>query len=193
MKSRLRLLYYNHTAEVSGAEISLLTALVQLRRQAEVALAAPEGELLTRAWALDIPVYVLPGYSAHMTTHPLRLLTGVWEMYRCSRHLKALLRAIRPDILHANSIRAGLIAAAAVRAQSVGVVWHVRDNLASNLVGRVIRHIAQARADTVVAISEAVAAHFATRPRLRQKTRVVYNGVDVDPLACASSLRAELG
>ena len=174
---RLRVLYYNHTSDVSGAEISLLTTITQLRDKLDLLLAAPEGELLNRARKLGLPVCAVQGYSARMSANPVKLLRGLIGTYRTGRALRGVLRDFRPDIVHANSIRAGLIAAVATRNQPVRLVWHVRDNLPQNLLGRVIRRIAQKRTDAVVAISRAIANNFATRPRLKSKTHVVYNGV----------------
>lgn len=187
----LRVLFYNHTADVSGAEISLLLTASALRQNVQVMLAAPEGELLQRARKQGLDVRVVPGYQARMSRNPLVMIRGIIGTYTTGRAFRQVIQELNPDIVHVNSIRAGLIASVAMKPGSPRRVWHVRDNLPDNLLGKVIRRVAAKRADRVIAISRAIASNFATTPRLRGKTNVVYDGVDVHQTA-GSSIRSEL-
>ena len=43
------------------------------------------------------------------------------------------LRAIRPDLVHTNTLKAGIYGSLAARLARVPSVWHVRDRIASGL------------------------------------------------------------
>jgi glycosyltransferase involved in cell wall biosynthesis len=66
--------------------------------------------------------------------------------------LAARLRALRPDLVHANSLKAGVYGSLAARLAGVPLIWHVRDRIAEDylprpavtLVRRMTRHLATA-------------------------------------------------
>lgn len=185
------MLYYDHSGEVSGGQISLLL-LMQHMTGIELILAAPEGHLLERARRSGIRTIAVRSHRARMTANPFLLSRGVLGTWSAGRELRQVIQRESPDVVHANSIRAGLIAAVAVRGTGARLVWHVRDALSDNVVGRMIRKVAASRADHVIAISKAIQNQFSTSPVLQRKTSVVYNAVDVVAEAHAS-VRAELG
>ena len=188
---RLRVLYYNHSTDVSGAEISLLLTVNHMP-DVDALLAAPEGELLARARARGIAIYPVKGYRARMSTNPLLVVRGLAGSLAAGLELRRAWRTHRPHVVHANSIRSGVIASLGLVGCRVSVVWHIRDDLPHNTVGRAIRRLATWQADQAIAISQAIAANFANVERLRRKTVVVHNGIDSadrEPV----SLRGALG
>lgn len=190
-EKRLKVLYYNHSAEVSGAEISLLLTISHMTG-VDTRLVAPDGELLDRARGQHIEVIPVRSYRARMVKNPLVLLKGAFGTLRAGLELRRVVREESPDIVHANSIRAGLIAIIAVWNTSTKLFWHVRDNLPHNVVGRLIRTAAAWQVDQIIAISNAIRANFATSPKLQGKTITVYNGIDVNQKP-GKSIRQELG
>ncbi|WDL95253.1 glycosyltransferase family 4 protein [Alicyclobacillus sp. ALC3] len=177
---RLRVLYYSHSADVSGAEISLLLTVSHMQGEVvDTVLVAPSGEVTDRARNHGIYVVPVRGYRARMSLHPWPLAKGMVGTVRAGIELRRVVRKAAPDIVHANSIRAGLIAVVGVMGRRTQLVWHVRDNLPNNVVGRGIRTVASWRANKVFAISRAIAANFAMGQRLQRKTTVVHNGIDV--------------
>lgn len=189
----LKVLFYSHSGEVSGAEISLLLTMIHIQG-VNALLAAPEGELLQRARNKGLEVRPIRSHRARMSRNPLDLVGGIIGIVVAGVRLRLLISAESPDILHANSIRAGLIALIGTCWTGTTTVWHVRDNLPMNVVGRMIRRIAATQAAGVITISHAVRDNFSKAERLRKKTFVVYNGIPVDvlPTQPTDSLRDNL-
>lgn len=187
----LRVLFYNHSGDVSGAEISLLLTIQHLH-DVEATLAAPEGELLERARAADINTVPVQSHRARMSRNPIQILRGLIGTMLTGLRLRRIIRQHRPDVIHANSIRAGLIVVVGVLGVKIPVLWHVRDNLARNFVGRAIRGLAGKRVASVFAISNAIAVNFSSTSKLHGKTKVVYNGIQTDLPVTTTNLREEL-
>ncbi len=100
------------------------------------------------------------------------------------RETRAAVVAESPDIVHANSIRAGLVITAATMGMRTRVVWHAHDLLPRHPLSTAIRAVALASARTeIVAVSAAVADAF--RGRLlrrfpaRVRINVIHNAVDL--------------
>ncbi len=172
-----RVLFYSHSGEVSGAEISLLLTLQGLTHTNPL-LVAPDGDLLARARGAGIPILAQKSHRARMSRNPFAIMMGIIGTFLAGLRLRRVIRRIRPLVVHANSIRAGLIASVATLGLPVRTVWHVRDDLPTNLVGRSIRFWAARRADAVVTISSAILDSFAPKGKLRSRCKVVYNGID---------------
>lgn len=173
----MRVLYVNHTGRVSGGEISLLTLLSGLPAGIEPAVACPPGELTERVRELGVRVLPIPGTDASLRLHPTRTPRALLEMARAAAAVRHAAAAASAEVVHANSIRAGLICARPGSGRKV--VVHVRDCLppgpASRLTLRAI-----GRADALVANSEY------TRRALGPAAagaRVVYNPVQLDRFA----------
>lgn len=181
-------LFYSHSGDVSGAEISLLLTLQGLQH-VQALLVAPKGELLDRARMLGITSLGLKSHRARMSKNPLTLLMGLLGTLLAGLRLRKIVRRMQPEIVHANSIRAGLIASVATFGSSISLVWHVRDELPKNLVGRMIRLFAARSAEAVFVISDAIRDNFAPKGRLRARCHVVYNGIDPDSKGKVANLR----
>lgn len=186
-----KVLYYSHTSEISGAEISLLVLLKNLRGFTPV-LAAPEGELLERALAEGIKGVAIKSYRARLTKNLVLVCKSLLGIWWAGQHLQKIIQVEQPNIIHVNSIRAGLIASVVKRPKQTKLIWHVRDNLHNGIIGRVIRYVALRRADHIIAISRAIADNFSRSPKLKEMTSVVYNAVDITQ-TFSSSIRAEVG
>ena len=77
----MKILFYNHTGQVSGAERVLLMILARLdqRRFDPVVICPEEGPLLSMATSLGVPVQSVPGLEARFT----------WRVDRLLRYLKS--------------------------------------------------------------------------------------------------------
>jgi glycosyltransferase involved in cell wall biosynthesis len=175
----VRVVYVNHTGEVSGGEVSLLHTLVALRStDVQALLVAPaDGSLAAGARRAGIRVREAAFGSPRLGINPIRVAAGAGSLWRYARELGAILRDEVVDVVHANSTRAGLIASLSRRLHGKPVVWNVRDFLPLDPVGLAVRSVARFGADRVLANSEAVRADFARWQGLRAKTSVVYPGV----------------
>jgi glycosyltransferase involved in cell wall biosynthesis len=100
---------------------------------------------------------------------------------------------INPDLVHANSIRAGLVATAATLGLGTRVVWHLHDLLPRHPLSSAVRIFAFlfARA-RMIAVSQAVADNFAGPLfSLRNRVSVILNGIDLDRFQANKTDRKE--
>jgi L-malate glycosyltransferase len=178
----MRVALVNHSGEMSGAEVSLLgtaTALVQAGVQ--VLVVSPEsGSLAARARGAGLEVRTAAFPAPRLTRNPARLALGTLALGRWAVQLAGLLRREGVELVHANSIRAGLIASFGRPLHRRPVVWSVRDFLPPGPVGLGVRLAARLGADRIVANSNAVLADVARSPWLRPRSRTIYPGVPLE-------------
>ena len=87
----MKVLYVNHTSQMSGAERSLLELIALARVDADVVLACPPGDLMERARALGIATaeLSLPGSASRRTSSRRRSRSsGQAGAYGCSLAVK---------------------------------------------------------------------------------------------------------
>jgi len=181
----MRILFVEFTSAVSGAERSLLELVRGLRADHEVMLACPAGPLAGLAVELGVRVFPIPASQLTFRLHPVHTPRGLADMAGAAWQLGRVVRRLRPSVVHANSIRAGLVAIPAARGVSP-IVVHCRDMLPRGVAGRVVRTAIRGGADQVVAISWHVATTFADGNSADGRVTVVHNGVDLtrfDPAA----------
>jgi L-malate glycosyltransferase len=171
-------LYVNQTAQVSGAERSLLTLLEGLPPEAGAALACPYGDLAQAAGRLEVPVLPIPGTDASFRMHPLHTSRAALELRRSSRAVRAVVRARRPGVVHANTTRAGLIALGARRRGGPPLLVHIRDWVPEGAVPRLTLRTLARRADLVVANSRWIAEQV-RRAAPSARVQVIHNPVDL--------------
>jgi glycosyltransferase involved in cell wall biosynthesis len=171
----MRVALVNHTGEISGAEVSLLgTADALARAGVRLVLVVPEaGELASRARARGHEVRSTPLPAPRFTSNPFTLSAGALGLARAARDLARIIRREGVDLVHANSVRAGLIASFGSSLHARPVVWSVRDFVPTNPVGLAVRLLA-GRAATIIGNSDAVSTDFSRWPWLRAKTRTIY-------------------
>jgi glycosyltransferase involved in cell wall biosynthesis len=201
-----KILFYNHTRQVSGGERVLLNMLAVVQEAAfEVSVACPaEGkgnldELLRAAGVRVVPVPVL---LARFTSNPVKLVQYLGSVIRAVRGFRRMVRSEQPDLLHANSVRAGIVATAATVGMPVPVLWHVQDDLPAHPISVAIRCFAWLSQRTqFVAVSKATAKTFCGRIPFGERSHVLYNAIDASrfpaktvPLdGAARAFREELG
>jgi glycosyltransferase involved in cell wall biosynthesis len=154
----LRVLVVNHTARVSGAEHSLLDLLGALPSDVEVVAACPDGPLAQRLRDQGVAVGPIPATDLSFRLHPRHTPVGMLAMARAAVTVARIARRERVDVVHANTVRAGLIAAAAARFGTPRPVVHVRDVLPASRTGRVVRAVVNRGAAALVANSRFTAA-----------------------------------
>ncbi|CAG7632387.1 glycosyltransferase family 4 protein [Paenibacillus allorhizosphaerae] len=173
----MNIAFYNHTSDVSGAEISLLLTAKHLK-QAKPVLFAPEGELLQRARDHGLETVGIPSYRARLTRNPLLLLLHMLGMLWAGYLFAKQIRKHRMDIIHANSLRAGIMAALFCWMHRLPVVWHVRDNPPNGAIGKAIEQLASTAVSAILCISNSVIQGFDT-DKLKNKLYLVHNGVSI--------------
>ncbi|MEA2247647.1 MAG: hypothetical protein QOH46_2176 [Solirubrobacteraceae bacterium] len=177
----MRILYLNHTAHVSGAERSLLALIGGIAGRASVAAAGPRGPLTDACAALDVPVHPVPGTDGSLKLHPRYTTQTLIDLARAAGAVRRLVTRHGFDVVHANSIRAGLVAAMAGVGGGAPAVVHVRDCLPDGAVTDATRRLLCARMAAVIANSAYTLERFAV-PGVRAITRVIHNPVDLNAM-----------
>ncbi len=191
----MRVLFVNHTDAVSGGEQSLLTLLAALPAEVQPLVAAPRGALSDLLAAQRVPTRAIRGTAGSLRVHPLHTPRALAEMLVAARQVRRAARAHRAEVVHANSIRAGIVLALA-RPRGAATVVHIRDCLPAGAVTSATMRLIAARTDVLIANSGYTAAWVRTvAPAAR--VEVVHNPVDLarfDPARIdRAAARARLG
>ncbi|MBJ7328807.1 MAG: glycosyltransferase family 4 protein [Solirubrobacteraceae bacterium] len=192
----MRVLYVNQTAQMSGAEHSLLTLIEGLRDRVDAEMACPEGDFADAARDRGLPVHVITGTDVNLQLHPVETPKAIAGIVADGRRIAGIGRGGGFDLVHANTTRAGLIATMFAGAGALPTVVHVRDWTPEGAVSSAILQYTRVRASALICISELVAGEFPARPR-STPLHVIHNPIDVqrfDPDRYdRAAARAELG
>lgn len=182
----ISVVYLDHTAEPGGAELALARLLPALRGVDAHVVLAEDGPLAARLRASGVSVEVLPLGTAVRQARRDQLSAGgvlaAMELGRYVFRLTWLLRRYRPDLVHANSLKACVYGSIAGRLAGVPVVWHARDRLAEDYLpartARACRWLADRLPATVIANSQATLDSLKLR---RTRHAVVASPVEMAP------------
>src|SRR5258706_2154135 len=200
----MKILFYNHTGQVSGAERVLLMILTRLdRSRFDPAVIFPEqGPLLEMTTKLGVPAEALPDLDARFTWRVGLFLRYLRSFGQGIRKLRDKIRRLKPDLIHANSIRAGLVATAATTGLPTTVIWHLHDLLPSHPLSTGVRLCAFLCSCTrMIAVSGAVAKNFCglipgMAANIKRRTTGILNAVDAPRFqpsqTAGEQVRAEL-
>ena len=198
----MKILFYNHTSQVSGAERVLLLILSRLNRgRFEAVLVCPSaGQLQKEAQALNVLCADVDQLNARFTWRIDALTRYFASFVLAIRQVRARVREHQPDLIHANSVRAGLVISAATIGLRTPIVWHVHDLLPKHPLSTCIRLFALLRPPLrIVVVANAAAERFKgkllRRFPLRVKVAVVYNAIEIAkprPTSTNVSIRKEL-
>ena len=193
----MRILFVTHTGTWSGAESVLMNLIENLRSEHDVVIACPRrGAVAERMDRAGVPRFSIPAAETSFRLDPIATPLSLVSFAGAALALTAVVRRVRPDVIHAATVRAGLIAAPAARLGGPPVVVHVHDLLPTSRLGLLIRWIIARSAREVIAVSKHTAEDF--NHGLRRPLAVpIYNGIDharFDPDRVAPSpVRLELG
>ena len=94
--------------------------------------------------------------------------------------LRRLILTVAPDVIHANSARAGIVATLAARGTGTQVIWHVHDTLPMHPLSTAVRAFAFFSGNTrFIAVSRSTAMHFQGRFPFGARMLAIHNGVDL--------------
>jgi L-malate glycosyltransferase len=193
----MRVLYVSHTAHVSGGERSLIELLEVLDGHVQAVAATPAGELAATLRTIGVPVRTIPGTDGSLRPHPLHTPKTIADLARAAWSVRRIARRERVDLVHANSIRAGIAAAAAERIGAPPAIVHVRDVLPDGALTRLTRVAVARGASAIIGNSAHTLERFAG-PRTDAVLAVAHSPVNLDRLRAAAKLdrrraRAALG
>jgi glycosyltransferase involved in cell wall biosynthesis len=183
---KLRIVYIDHCAKLSGGELALVRLVEALGDDVEAHVILGEhGPLVQRLRRAGISVEVLPlarpasRLSRGKVTARISAFVPALLSVAYAARLARRLRRLRPDIVHTNSLKAALYGGLAGRLARVLVVWHLRDRIAPDYLPpsavRLVRYAAGRLPTAVIANSEA------TLATLGQPGLALPSGVDGMP------------
>jgi glycosyltransferase involved in cell wall biosynthesis len=170
--ARPRVVFLDHTAVLSGGELSLLRVLPALDVDAHAILAqdGPFADEL-RVAGVKVEILALEERTRDLRRDrvaaqlPLQLLRTLRYSFRLARRL----RELDPDVVHTNSLKSALYGGVAARLAGVPAVWHVRDRIAPDylpaIAVKLVRLASRILPSAVIANSQAT---LATLPKHRR-------------------------
>jgi glycosyltransferase involved in cell wall biosynthesis len=156
----------------------LLGLLEALPADVEPLLACPDGPLSEQADRRGVPTSTIAESVGSLKLHPVHTPVALAAMGMAAAALHRAAREWPPDVLHANSIRAGMIAAPVARILRRPLMLHVRDRLPPSPVTRRLQSTLASHADAVIAISHHVGRAFDPDGRAR-RLEVIDNPFDL--------------
>jgi glycosyltransferase involved in cell wall biosynthesis len=185
---KIRVVYLGHVAQLSGGEIALVRLLQALEDVEAHVILAEDGPLVARLLAAGVSVEVLPMRERTRNLRKDRVglgrlpISAFVDTASYALRLARRLRAVKPDLVHTNTLKAGIYGSSAGRLAGIPVVWHVRDRIASDYLPRpavpLVRTLIATLPNAVIANSQATRATLRSAPEV---TRVVYSIVH-DPV-----------
>jgi len=137
----------------------------------------------------------IPGTHVSFRLDPRTTPRGLAALAGSAVAMRSAQRDWRPDVVHANGVRAGLLALGARAAGGAPLVVQVHDNLPGGPLGRAVRLVLAAGADRVIAVSDATARSF-DEGLPRPVARHVYISIDHERFRAGgdgAAVRRELG
>ena len=200
----MKILFYNHTGTVSGAERVLMMILGGLDREAyeSVVVCPAASMMMALANSANVRTRGLDQLEARFTWRVDRVFKYLSSFASVIRQARRTIREERPDLIHANSIRAGLVMSVASIRLKVPVVWHGHDILPLHPLSTLVRLVALLTSrNHLLAVSHAVESGFRgllLRPfKRRLPVTVIHNSVDLDRFqpdhAARKEARSSLG
>ncbi len=183
---RIRVLFFDHTAAMSGGEIALLQLLETIDRSMidPVVVLGAEGPLAdklrphTEVHVLPIDVSVNQARKDALGAASMLRMGVVWSMIAYIWTLAGFMRRNTIQLVHTNSLKSDVLGGLAARLAGRPVVWHVRDRIAPDyLPAKVVtafRWLCGRLPDALIANSRATAATIAGT---RKPVYVVHDGV----------------
>jgi L-malate glycosyltransferase len=177
-----RILCINHTGMVSGAEkvlINILRGLDRALYEPYVLCPAP-GELAAAIHAEGVEWFPLPTMNARFSRRPDHVLQSMASLFKTVAAMRKQIGVLNPDLIHANSVRAGIAASLAAMGTGKTVIWHVHDTLPKHSVSAAIRAFAFLnRSIRIIAVSQSTANSFSGTLPFNDRVRTIHNGTDL--------------
>ena len=139
---RTSVVFVDHCAQLSGAELSLVRLLPALESVEANVLLGEQGPLEgpLRAAGATVEVLELDAGVRHTRRDEVKVTNIGWRrLFAVGRDVLALsrrLREISPDIVHTYSLKAAIYGGFAGRLAGVPVIWHIHDRIATDYLPR---------------------------------------------------------
>jgi glycosyltransferase involved in cell wall biosynthesis len=135
---RLRVVYLDHVARMSGGELALLRLVEAMPDVEAHVILGEDGPLRAALVEAGATVEILELDSATRDVRRgdvgarLGTVRAAASTAGYTVRLARRLRELRPDLVHTNSLKSGYYGSVAARLAGVPVIWHVRDRIADD-------------------------------------------------------------
>jgi glycosyltransferase involved in cell wall biosynthesis len=198
----MRIAYLNPSGSMGGAETSLVSLLSGIR-EAEpdwrlTLVLGEEGPLRRNAEALGVEVVIVAfpkplarlgdaGRRQPLWFHAFAVFRASLAIARYAGRMAALLRDLRPDLIHTNGFKMHVIGAWA-RPPRTPVLWHVHDYVRSRpVMGKALRW-RRGRCAAAVVNSGSVAEDVRAALGSRVPVVTLYNAIDLQRFSPAGAI-----
>jgi L-malate glycosyltransferase len=177
--------------------VNMLRVLDRSRYEACV-LCPSDGELANYVSEEGAPCFEVPQIQARFSRHLSLMCRSIISLLASIVVMRKRVLRSDPDIIHANSPRAGIVATLATIGTGRTVIWHVHDILPDCLVSTAIRMIAFLSPRTrIIGVSNATTKAFCGKLPFEKRACTIYNGIDLDKFPLkhpgSSTFRREIG
>ncbi len=132
-----------------------------LGAQQEIAVACPSRTpMADAAETCGVALYRLPPVDASLRLDPVWTPIGLSQLALGGLAVRRAARRFGADVIHANSVRAGLLGAIASGRGPRRMVVQVHENLPVTRIGRIIRSVIAASSAGVIGVSDHTAENF---------------------------------
>ncbi len=189
-KQKLRVLFVNHTAVLSGGELAMLEFIKHVDPNVvECSVVLCSRGPLADALEKLVPVHIMPLSTAVLNTRKdtlsgvsVSLLRNLFICVPFIVRLVMFIKRYKPDVIHTNSLKADCLGGIAGRLSGVPVLWHVRDRIEPDYLPspavKLLRFACRMLPRVVVGCSQSVldSLHLpSNKPKF-----VVYSGIDLN-------------
>lgn len=191
--SRPHVLYISHTGVVGGGEMALMDHIRVMPTEVRTAaVMCPSGELADVLRARGVTVIPFRGTVASFRVQVREVARAMVDTASSVRTIRRTARSTDVTVIHANSIRAGLLALLAGMAGGPPVVVHVHDVLPDGVLARLVRGVVLRRASALIAVSQfARSAFLEGFPHTHLPFEVMLNPIDAQRVLSGAPTRSD--
>jgi glycosyltransferase involved in cell wall biosynthesis len=146
---KIRVLFFDHTAVLSGGEIALLRLIGGLDRQkvSPVVVLGADGPLadalrpIAETHVLPLDPRVANTRKGSLGAASLARFRDVWSVMMYVWRLVRFIKRNKIDLVHTNSLKSDIIGGAAGRLAARPVLWHIRDRIDNDYLPKSVVHV----------------------------------------------------
>ena len=171
---KMRVVYLDHSASLSGGELALVRLLAALKDVEAHVILAEDGPLVHRLLETGVSVEVLALGTGTRSLRRSEVRPGAQSAGAAlvaagyALRLSLRLRDLRPQLVHTNSLKAGVYGTAAARMARIPAVWHVRDRISEEYLPgpavMIVRRLMESGAHAIIANSATTLATLRLSP-----------------------------
>ncbi len=167
---RPRILFFDHTAVLSGGELALLSLVSQLDQRLfePIVLIGQHGPLVDRiqhlaaTHVLELDSRVKDTRKDVMGWRTVVDPTKMWASLTYVFRLAGKFNELRADLIHTNSLKSDLLGGLAAKIAGLPLIWHIRDRIDEDYLPRrvvqVFRRLCRLLPDRIIANSRSTLA-----------------------------------